>query len=105
MLYDDYIKYVIPFIEKTGYIKHPHIKVNCTSYLLTEKEGYINIYLDKHINRDIIHFQKCFNDDPNFQKIINEYFYNVDDLITFVKKFHIKNIRLQKLKKLNASNL
>ena len=98
MLNDDYIKYAIPSIEKLGYIKHP---LGSDSYLLSEKDGYINIYLDKHINREVIHFQKCFNNDTNFKKIINEYFYNVDDLINFVTKFHIKNIRLQKLKKLN----
>jgi hypothetical protein len=101
MLLDDYLKYAIPYIEKIGYKKHPHIGANNNIYLLIEKDGFINIYLDKHINGEIIHFQKCFNDDFNYEKIINEYFYNVDVFLTFVKKTHLKNIRREKIKKIN----
>lgn len=100
MLLDDYLKYAIPYIEKIGYKKHPHVGEN-NIYLLIEKDGFINIYLDKHINREIIHFQKCFNNDFNYKKIINEYFYNVDDFLTFVRKTHLKNIRREKIKKIN----
>lgn len=100
MLNDDYIKYVTPYIQKLGYIKHPYVGNN-GMYLRMEKDGFINIFLDQHINREVIHFQKCFNNDHDYKKVINEYFYNVDDLITFVTKFHIKINRLQKIKKLN----
>lgn len=105
MLREDLIKYGIPIIEKFGYIKHPNLKINNeTNYLLTEIDGYINICMDLDMNKDVIWFQKCFYGDVELEKVINEYFYTVNDFITFIKNFHIKIERCKKLEKINKND-
>lgn len=75
-------------------------------YVITEEDGYINISYTSYNNIEDIVFHKNFynrqarNGNGVYKKDINKHFNNFLDFEKFIAKYHKKEVRKIKLKKI-----